>query len=389
MLPYPSRKKKSKKLFVVATIAAACIFSGSYYVLTNTSSDEVVAKINGQKIYKSEIELRLHDVFEGQSGSANSPELSKLPKEIIEILAKEVYLEKELTKEALRSDAVKTPEVKEKIADSKNKILRQAYIDSIIKKEITDDKINNKYLELSKELEGKKEYQIFHIVVKTKEEAEKIAKELKYKRSPSKFAELAKKYSIDQETATKGGEIDYTLEDSMIKEIAAVVTSLEKDQISDPIETKFGWHLVKVGDVREAKALSFESVKDNIRDQLIQDRVNEINNKIINNAKVQILIQLSQIEKSKVADAAPQDVSMDAAPEEKADPNVKVADAPTDWDQKIQTNNKIEVVSNNEEPSEEVKEEAQTDEEKDEVEKSADNKNKSHAKQKKHKKSKR
>ncbi len=370
MLPYPSRKKKSKKLFVVATIAAACIFSGSYYVLTNTSSDEVVAKINGQKIYKSEIELRLHDVFEGQEASVNSPEVSKLPKEIIEILVKEVYLEKELTKEALRSDAVKTKEVKEKIADSKNKILRQAYIDSIIKKEITADKINNKYLELSKELEGKKEYQIFHIVVKTKEEAEKLAKELKYKKSPAKFAELAKKYSIDQETAAKGGEIDYTLEDSMIKEVAAVITTLDKDQISEPIQTKFGWHLVKVGDVREAKALSFESVKDNIRDQLIQDRVNEINNKIINNAKVQILIQLNKNEKSKGSEVAPKDVSMDASPSEEVQAN----------------NNKTEVeIVSNEATSKEMKEETdQADEEKD-----ADNKNKSHAKQKNYKKSKR
>jgi len=366
MLPYPSRKKKSKKLFIVATVVAAFIFTGSYLIFSSSSSDDVVAKINGQKIYKSEIEVRLHDVFEGQEGGSKTPELNKLPKEIIEILAKEVYLEKELTKEAMKSEATKTKEVKNKINDAKNKILRQSYIDSILKNEITEEKINDKYFELSKELEGKKEYQIFHIVVKTREEADKIAKELKSKRSATKFAELAKKYSIDPETASKGGEIDYTLEDSMIKEVAAVVKTLEKDKTSDPIETKYGWHIVKVGDVREAKALSFEAVKDNIRDQLIQDRVNEINNKIINNAKVQILIQLKEVEKP-----APQEVSME--------------DTPTNAEEKTPG---IEVASKEQstEPTESVEEqkEAVAEEEKD-----AETKNKSNAKNKKSKKSKR
>jgi peptidyl-prolyl cis-trans isomerase C len=296
---YPSRRKKSKKLFIIATVVAASVFAGAFILIKNSSNDEVIAKINGQKIFRSDIESKLHDVFGAQDSTIKSPEIEKLPKEVIEILAKEVYLEKELTKQAMGSDAVKTNEVKKKIADSKSKIIRQAYIDSILQKEVTDEQINNKYLELSKDLEGKKEYSVSHIVVKTKEEAEKVAKELKSKKGV-KFTDLARKYSIDQESANKGGEPDYILEDSMIKEIAAVVPGLQKDQISEPIQTKFGWHIVKVGDIRQAKPLSFEAVKDNIRDQLIQDKVNEINNKLINDAKIQILIQLKEVEKNKI-----------------------------------------------------------------------------------------
>lgn len=298
MLPYPSRKKKSKKLFLLTTVAAAFVFGASYLIIENTSHDQVVAKINGQKIFKSEVETKLSSVFENNNNSNKIPELEKLPKEIIEILVKEIYLEKELTKEAKKSEVATSKEVKNKIEESKNRILRQAYVDSILKNEITNEKVNDKYLELTKELEGKKEYKIFHIVVKTKEEAEKIAQELNGKNGGKKFAELAKKYSIDPDTADKGGEIDYTLEDAMIKEISSVVASLEKDQVSNPIQTKYGWHLVKVGDVRDAKPLAFEDVKENIHDQLVQDRVNELNNKLIKNAKIQLLIQLKEIEKS-------------------------------------------------------------------------------------------
>lgn len=379
MLPYPSRRKKSKKIFVLATAVTAIVFASSYYFLADRSDDEVIAKINGQKIFRSEVELRLRDVFEGQDSSGKGPELEKLPKEIVEILVKEVYLEKELTKEALRSDVAKSREVQNKIADAKSKIVRQAYIDSVLKKEITSEKINDKYLELSKELEGKKEYQIFHIVVKTKEEAEKVLKELKGKKGTSRFAELAKKYSIDRDTAEKGGEIDYTLQDSMIKEIATVVAALEKDQISDPVETKFGWHVVKLGDVREAKPLSFEEVKENIRDQLVQERINEINNKIINNAKIQLLIQLKEIEKSE-NNSTPKAEEVETVAEENPQSAAEV--------EKTSDTAVVEpAASSNENAAEEIK--ASESKEESEATQADENKSKSNAKHKKHKKSKR
>ncbi len=358
MLSFPSRKKKSKKLFIAATALAAVVFAGSYFIISNSSTGEVVAKINGQKIFRSEIEMKLSEVFEGQDAS-NIPAIDNLPKEIVEILVKEVYLERELTKEAAKSEIGKSTEVQNKITEAKNRILRQSYIDSILKKDINDQKVNDKYLDLSKELEGKKEYQIFHIVVKTKEEADKIVQDLRGKKS-SKFADFAKKYSIDQDTAEKGGEIDYTLEDSMIKEIASVVTTLEKDQISDPVETKYGWHIIKLGDTRPAKALSFEAVKDNIRDQLIQDKINEINKRIIKEAKVQILIQLKEIEKS-----------------QKQNTNIPADTVPA--------------TTKEDKPSEEVKAETEvkaSEEKKEETSQAVENKDKSHANHKNHKKSK-
>ncbi len=288
-----SRKKNSTKIFIVATIVAAAAFAASNY-FSNNLNEVVVAKVNDTKIFKSEIERRLRMVFDGQNQEIKIPEIDNLPKEVLEILIKEVYFDKELVREAKKSDLSKSKEINDKIADAKDKILRQAYVDSLIKQEISDKKINEKYVELSNELAGKKEYSISHLVTKSKEDAEKILKDLKSKKPSAKFSELAKKHSIDQESSTKGGELGYVLEDNMIKEISDVVVNLKNDEISNPVQTKFGWHLVKVSDVRDAKALPFESVKDNIKDQLTQDKLNEINSRITKDAKIQILIELKK-----------------------------------------------------------------------------------------------
>lgn len=294
MKRHSKRRKDPKQLFIAATILAAVAFIAVTYFIKRSDSDLLIAKVNNQKIYKAQIEKKLHEIFDGQNQNLKTPELENLPKEVIEILAKEVYLEKEITARAEKSKAANSQEIKDQINEVKSKIIRQAYIDSLMKDEITDEKINEKYLELTKELEGKKEYEISHILVKTKDQAEKIIKDLQAKKAAPKYEELAKKHSLDQESANKGGSLGYVLEDNMIKEIGDVISSLKKGEVSKPIQTKFGWHVIKYNDVRDAKPMSFESVKDNIKEQLTQDRLNEINAKITKNAQVKILIELKE-----------------------------------------------------------------------------------------------
>lgn len=328
MKRHHSRKKNSTKIFAFAAIIAAALFGASLYFFHG--NDEVAATVNNQKIYKSEIENKLRSVFEsqnfGQGSEMKAPELATMPKEVIEILAKEIYLERELTKEAQKSKAAKSAELKARIADAKNRMVRQAYINSLLEEKVGDQQIRDKYAELSNDLTGKKEYQISHIVTKTKEEAEKIAKEINSKKA--KFADMAKKYSIDQDSAGNGGNLGYILEDNMFKEISEVLVTLKKDQVSQPVQTKFGWHLLKISDTRPATPLPFEAVKDNIRDQLTQDAINEINSKITKDAKIKILMKLQEaptppaaeekpVEEKANTIAAPESTEAAAATEEK------------------------------------------------------------------------
>lgn len=287
MRRYP-RRKNSIKILVAVTLTAAVAFGASQYFLNGRAMGEVVAKVNGEKIYKSQIQQKLLGLLNSQNPESPLPDVENLPKEVVEILAKEIYLDNEIVKLAKKENLMKDQEIKGRIHEAKNKILRQAYVDSIVKNEITEAKISDKYVELTNELAGKKEYLVSHIVVKTKEEAEKILKDLTAKKS-IRFADAAKKYSLDQESAAKGGELGYILEDNVIKEISEAMLKLKKDEISAPVQTKFGWHLVKFSASRDAKALPFESVKDNIKEQLIENRLSEINSKIMKDVKIEIL----------------------------------------------------------------------------------------------------
>ncbi len=287
------KKNKVIRLFVTVAAISVVISGLAFYFIGKNSEGLVIAKVNNQKIYRSEVERKIAAVFSSNDNRIEVPALESLPTEIIETFVKEIYLEKELVLRAKKSKILKQEEVQNALKDAEAKIITNSYIDSILQDKITDEKISEKYAELSNEMAGKKEFLISHIVVKNKEEANKIYKELTDKKSKKqpKFSDLAKKYSVDKDSSSKGGSLGYLLEDNIIKEIVDVLPSLKKSEISKPVQTKFGWHIIKIDDIKETKPLAFESVKENIKEQIIRSETSEIYNDVFKDVKIKILIE--------------------------------------------------------------------------------------------------
>lgn len=286
-----SRKKNSIKIFGAVTTLVALLLVSSYYFSSKMGKGVVVARVNGEEIFESEIKQKLSNIFDGQAGEVKAPNVDNLPKEVLDILIKEVYLDKELSKLAKKSSVSDDKNVMVRISEAQNKILREAYVKATVAKEVTDQKVSEKYAEISASLAGKKEYHVFHIVLKTKDEATKLRREINAKKD---FASVAKKRSLDQDSADRGGDLGFIVEDNMIKEISDAINSLKQGEVSEPVQTKFGWHLVKVSEVRDTQPLPFESVKKHIREQLEQDATNEIEASIVKDAKVDIVITLKE-----------------------------------------------------------------------------------------------
>lgn len=285
--------KTSTKIFAISTIIIAVLISVSFFAM-QTKGNKIIAKVNNTKIYTSEVQEKLDKIFSSQNfggKETKSPRIESLPKEVIKILIKEIYLEKEILNKAKKLNIANLDSVKEQIEDSKNQIIRQAYIEEIAKKEVTKEDVLEKYAKLSDDLKGKKEYLVYHIVTKTKAEAWNAKRALK-RGGYKNFDSVAKQYSIDKTSAQKGGELGYVLENNIIEEVAQVIKNLKLNYVSNPVETKFGWHIIKVTEVRDAQALPFDKVKDTIENNLRQEAINKVNSKITDNLDIDILIKL-------------------------------------------------------------------------------------------------
>jgi parvulin-like peptidyl-prolyl isomerase len=296
--------KSSTKIFAISTVIVAAVIIAAFFAMQN--KDKVIAaKVNNTKIYKSEVQEKLDKIFTAQNfggKETKSPAIESLPGNVIEILVKEIYLEKAILKKAAELKITKLKSVQEKLKESRTQIIRQAYIEEVAKREVTDEDVLDKYAKLSDDLKGKKEYMVYHIVTKTQKESWIVRAALKRGKYKN-FDKVAKQYSIDKSSAENGGKLGYVLEDNIISEVATVIKKLKLNYISKPIKTKFGWHTIKVTEVRDAQPLPFDKVKENIKNGLKQEATNNINEKLTKDIEIDLLIKVKDSKKEETSEA--------------------------------------------------------------------------------------
>lgn len=128
------------------------------------------------------------------------------------------------------------------------------------------------------------EYNAAHILVKTRDEAEAIEKQLK---DGADFGQLAAEKSTDPGSGPNKGDLGWFQADQMVPPFAEAVKKLEKGQVSDPVETQFGWHVIKLIDQREVAPPKFDEVRDQLAVQVRRDRVQAEIERRVAEAKVE------------------------------------------------------------------------------------------------------
>ncbi len=288
------KNRKVIKIFLLVTIATILIIVAKSMLLSR-NDDMVVAKINGQKIYKLELEEKLREVIKEQNPQKNIngvPEIQELPQDAIEILVKQIYIEKAIDKKIQSSRINESQAIRNKVADYRNKLIREEFLNSLIKEQTSDSSVRDKYIALVDEMSGKKEYSIAHILLGSKEEANKIFAQLKSSyQAAQDFSTLAHKYSLDKNSAENGGKLGYILQTRLDEEMSKIITAMKKGDISRPFESKYGWHIIKLDDVREARILPFESAKEEIRQKLKGQVIKNYYSKLVENSKIEIFVK--------------------------------------------------------------------------------------------------
>ena len=191
-----------------------------------------------------------------------------------------------ITKQAYNEKLDLDQKVINLVKKSQDKILAKYWLNNYIKNETKEEKIKTFYNNYLKSFQKYKEANASHILVKNNEEAKAIIKKINNK---SKFSELAKTHSTGP-SGKNGGNLGWFGPGQMVKEFEQATFSLEKGEISqEPVKTKFGFHIIKLNDIRDAKPKKLDEIKQNIIDKITKISLSNLENKIRKNQKIKIV----------------------------------------------------------------------------------------------------
>ena len=240
---------------------AALAILGALVINPAFAEEKSAAMVNGIAIPQARIDLRVKAA--AAQGQADSPELRKAIRE--DMINMEV-----LVQEAARLGLDKNSDVVQQVELTKQQVLVGAFVQDYAKSHpISEDQLKQEYDKLKAKL-GSKEYNARHVLVETEEEAKAIITQLGKK---AKFEKLAEK-SKDTGSASQGGSLGWNIPGNFVPEFANVMINLKKGEYTkEPVQSQFGWHVIKLDDVRDMKVPSFEELKPQLQQRLQQQSI--------------------------------------------------------------------------------------------------------------------
>ncbi|MBI3100817.1 MAG: peptidylprolyl isomerase [Burkholderiales bacterium] len=235
-----------------------------------------LAIVNGKAIPKERAEQLKLQVE--RSGRKITPEMEGQIKD--EVITREVFMQ-----EAQRRGLEASPDFKAQMELARQSILiRELFADEQKKNPVTDAEVQAEYDKFVAANSGK-EYKASHILVEKEEEAKAILASLK---KGGKFEDIAKKQSKDPGSGAQGGSLDWANPGSYVPEFTEAMIKLEKGKTTQaPVKSQFGWHIIRLDDVREAKLPKLEEVKPQVSQQLQQQKLAKFQEELRGKAKVE------------------------------------------------------------------------------------------------------
>jgi peptidyl-prolyl cis-trans isomerase C len=234
------------------------------------------ATVNGKPIPAARVDQVVKQVV-AQGKATDSPQLRDAIKK--DLIGREVLIQ-----EADKQGVGTRPDVKNAIDNARQSIIINAMLADYIKKNpVKDADVRAEYDKYKSQV-GDKEYHARHILVATEDEAKAIIAKLK---GGAKFEDLAKQ-SKDPGSASNGGDLDWASPATFVPEFSKAMTSLQKGQVTEtPVKTQFGYHVIKLEDVRAAKIPPFDEVKQQVAEQLQQRKLAAYREDLLKKAKIQ------------------------------------------------------------------------------------------------------
>ena len=257
------------KMFQRAALAAALMAVGGMAAAQN------IAVVNGKPITRAKADAFVQELI--KQGQQDTPQLQALVRQ--ELVDREI-----LVQEAERRGLSAKNDVKFQLDNARQQVLINALVqDHLSKSAITDADIRAEYDRLTKGDAGK-EYRARHILVEKEDEAKAIIDRLK---KGAKFEELAKQ-SKDPGSAANGGALAWADARSFVEPFSTAMAALQKGKYTEaPVQTQFGWHVIRLDDTRVSKPPEFDAVKDQLAESMKRRKLQEFQQTLKAKAKIQ------------------------------------------------------------------------------------------------------
>ncbi len=270
------------KSLLAATTAA--LLAGA---LALPAAAQNVAIVNGKPVPKARLDALAQQIKAqaARTGQPVPPEIDKQLRE--EVIAREIFMQ-----EAQRRGLEASPDFRAKMDLARQSVLiNELFADFQAKNTVTDAEAKAEYDRVvgsQAPQAGAKEFKARHILVEKEDEAKAIIAQIK---KGAKFEDIAKKQSKDPGSGAQGGDLGWANPQGYVPEFADALKKLDKGQMTDaPVKSQFGWHVIRVDDVRDAKGPElppFEQVKPQIVQQMQQEKLVKYQEELRAKAKVQ------------------------------------------------------------------------------------------------------
>jgi peptidyl-prolyl cis-trans isomerase C len=259
------------KKHILSALAAA-----SLLVVAQGATAQNIAIVNGKAVPTARMDALAQQV--ARSGRPVTPEMQGQMRE--EIIAREIF-----SQEAQARGLDATEDFKNQMDLTRQSILiRELFADFQKKNPVTDEETKAEYDKFASANAGK-EYRARHILVEKEDQAKALIAQLK---KGAKFEDLAKKNSKDPGSGANGGDLDWANASSYVKEFSDALVALAKGKITDaPVKSQFGFHIIRLDDVREAQLPRYEDVKPQIAQQLQQQKIAKFQEDLRAKAKIE------------------------------------------------------------------------------------------------------
>ena len=260
----------SKHFFLTGVMAGLMALASHAAVAQN------VAIVNGKAVPKSRVDSLAQQI--AKSGRPITPEIETQLRE--EVIAREVFMQEAEKQGLSASDDFKT----QMELARQTLLIRELFADYQTKNPVTDADLKAEYDKFAAS-NGGKEYKARHILVEKEADAKAIIASLK---KGAKFEDIAKKQSKDAGSGAKGGDLDWANPSSYVPEFTEALIKLNKGQTTEvPVKSQFGYHVIRVDDIRTAQLPSFQEVKPQIAQQMQQQKLAAFQEDLRKKAKIE------------------------------------------------------------------------------------------------------